>query len=206
MIPAGAYSGNPALPAEDRPSVAVHRTLLAAAQVDEVRAVTEILIDRRQEIAESEAAVRPLLAHVRRPELHANFGNALHPGALRFYEKDKPSFILVDADYSGLLLTILVMVSARIWQLRAWLQRKQKNIADECSNRVVALIHAARHAESREALEDIRGELIGILTAAVRDLDSDRLSEEAFHSFRAILQIGTEVVRDTWAVFETASW
>ena len=39
--------------------------------------------------------------------------------------------------------------------------------------------------------------MLGILTAAVGDLDADRLSEESFHSFRAILQIGLEVVRDS---------
>lgn len=57
----------------------------------------------------------------------------------------------------------------------------------------------------RAALEEIRGELLGILTAAVADLNSDRLSEESFDSFRTILQLGLEVVRDSRSVLETAS-
>jgi hypothetical protein len=210
VIPAGAYSGDPAIPDQDLPSIAVHRTLLANASVDDetVRAITGALIDDRQEIAreipEQVAAVRLLLAHVRRPEARTEFGPALHPGAVKFYDKDKPSFILAHADYIGLILTVLVMISSWVWELRAWLQRQQKNIADEYSNRVITLMNAAQQAESREALQQIRGDLLGVLTAAVGDLDSDKLSEESFHSFRAILQIGLEAVRDSWNNLQVA--
>lgn len=206
VIPAGAYLGNPAVPDHDLPSVSVHRTLLAASRVDDetIRIITGVLVDQREEIAreipERVAEVRLLLAHVRQPDLHAEFGPALHSGAAQFYDKDKPSFIHANADYLGLLLTVLVMISSWVWELRAWLQRQQKNVADDYSNRVVALINAAREANSYAALEDIRGELVGILTAAVHDLDSDRLSEESFNSFRTILEIGMEVVRDSRAV------
>jgi hypothetical protein len=68
---------------------------------------------------------------------------------------------------------------------------------------VVVLMNAARQASSPETLEEIRGELLDILTAAVGDLDSDKLSEESFHSFRAILQIGLEEVRDSRKVLRT---
>jgi len=210
-IPAGAYLGNPAVPAEDLPSVSVHRTLLAASSVDDetVRAITAALIDDRQEVAreipEKTGEVRLLLAQARRPEVQAQLGPALHPGALKFYEKDKPSFVQAHADYIGVLITVLAMVTSWIWELRAWLQKQQKNMADEYSNRVVALMNAAREAKSQAVLEEIRGELLGLLTAAVSDLDSDKLSEESFESFRSILQIGLEAVRDNWRVLQTAN-
>jgi hypothetical protein len=54
----------------------------------------------------------------------------------------------------------------------------------------------AIHTLSHEALEQIRVELLSILSTAVSDLDNDKLSGESFHSFRAILQIGLEAVRD----------
>jgi uncharacterized protein len=99
VIPAGAYLGNPSVPAKDLPSVSVQRTLLAASSVDDeaVRAIAAALIDRRQEIAQEipdrDAEVRLLLAQARRPEVQAQLGPTLHPGALKFYEKDKPSFL-----------------------------------------------------------------------------------------------------------------
>ncbi len=205
VIPAGAYLGNPAVPPEDLPSISVHRTLLAATNIDDetVRAITGVLIENRQEISQQipdkVAEVRLLLAQVRRPAVQAEFGPALHPGAVKYYEKDKPPFILAHADYMGLMLTVIVMIGSWIWELRAWMQRRQKNAADDYSNRVIALMNGATGATSQTALEEIRGELLVILTAAVADLDSDRLSEESFSSFRAILEIALDSVRDSAA-------
>lgn len=210
VIPAGAYLGNPAVPAADLPSISVRRTLLAASGVDDdtVAAITGTLIDKRQEIAEEipdqTAGVRLLLAHARQPDTHAQLGPALHAGAIRYYEKDKPSFVQAHSDFIGLIVTLLVMVGSWIWELRAWLERQQKGIADEYSNRVVALMNLAREAGSRRALEEIRGELLDLLTVAVGDLDSDRLSEDSFQSFRAILQIGLDEVRDRWTAVQVA--
>jgi TRAP transporter TAXI family solute receptor len=202
MIPAGAYMGNPAIPAEDLPSVSVHRTLLASANVGDetIRAITGALLDQRQEVAreisESNAAVRLLLAQVRRPDVQAQLGPAIHTGALKYYEKDKPSFILAHADYIGLIVTILVMVGSWVLELRSWLRSRQKNISDDYSNQVISLMNQAMEADSLPDLDRIRTDLLGILTTAVADLDSDKLSDEAFHSFRSILQIGLEAVRD----------
>jgi uncharacterized protein len=211
VIPAGAYLGNPSVPAKDLPSVSVQRTLLAASSVDDeaVRAIAAALIDSRQEIAQEipdhDAEVRLLLAQARRPEVQAQLGPALHPGALKFYEKDKPSFLQAHADFIGVLLTVLAMVTSWIWQIRAWLQRRQKNVADDYSNRAVALMNAARDAKSESGLEEVHSELLNLLTAAVADLDSDKLSEQSFDSFRTILEIGLEAVRDRRDVLRVAA-
>jgi uncharacterized protein len=202
VIPEGAYMGNPSVPAQDLPTVSVHRTLLARDTADTaaVRAVTEVLMDHRQEMIEEippqMAEVRLLLVQIRRPDPQTGIGPALHPGALSFYDKDKPSFLLAHADYVGLILTVGLMLSSWIWELKRWMQRQQKNTADQYSNRVVALISAAQDAASMAELEDVWRELLIILKEAVRDLDTDKLSEESFNSFRTILQIGMEVARD----------
>ncbi len=57
-----------------------------------------------EEIPARMTEVRLLLVQVRRPEPQAGLGPALHPGALSFYDKDKPSFLLAHADYVGLIL------------------------------------------------------------------------------------------------------
>jgi uncharacterized protein len=113
VIPAGAYLGNPSVPAGDLPSIAVHRLMMADSNVDDetIRAITQVLLERRHELAQEipnkAAVVRLLLAQVRRPEVQAGLGPAAHPGAVKFYEKDKPSFVLAHADYLGLMLTVL---------------------------------------------------------------------------------------------------
>lgn len=202
LIPVGAYLGNPPVPAHDFPTVAVQRTLLArdSASMTAIRAVTEVLVERKQEIMEEIPAamteVRLLLVQVRRPQPQAGLGPALHPGALSFYDKDKPSFLLAHADYVGLFLTVGLMAGSWLWQLKRWMQRNQKNKADQYSNRVVALMSLVQEVNSLPPLEEIWRELVEILTEAVHDLDADKLSEESFNSFRTILQIGMEVTRE----------
>ena len=202
VIPEGAYSGNPAVPGQNIPTVAVHRTLLARESADPaaIRAITEVLLDRRQEIMREIPAnmteVRLLLVQVRRPEPQAGLGPALHPGALGFYDKDKPSFLLAHADYVGLIVTVGLMLGSWIWELKRWMQRQQKNNADKYSNRVVALISGVQEIDSIPPLEQTWRELLTILTEAVHDLDADKLSEESFNSFRAILQIAMEATRE----------
>jgi uncharacterized protein len=211
LIPEGAYWGNPPVPARDLPTVAVHRTMLARdnANAAAIRAVTGVLMERRQEMMQEIPAqmteVRLLLVQVRRPELQSGLGPPLHPGAISFYDKDKPSFLLAHADYVGLILTVGLMAGSWIWELKRWMQRRQKDTADQYSQRVVALIGSVQEVSSLARLEDIWRELLSILAEAVHDLDADKLSEESFNSFRAILQIGIEVTRERRGVLMSAN-
>ncbi len=209
VIPAGAYLGNPAEPAADLPSVAVHRTLLVSSGVDDetVRAITAALVDDRQEISEmipeDVAQVRLLLAQLKRPESQAGMGPAVHPGALKFYERDKPGFIMAHADYIRLILAVMLMFGSWFWEIKSWVKRKQKNVADRYSTQAATLMNAAREARSLAALEEIRSELLSNLAAAVGDFGAGKLSEEAFNSCHAVLQIGLEAVRDSCAMLQS---
>jgi hypothetical protein len=211
LIPVGAYLGNPPIPAQDFPTVSIQRTLLASdrANTTAIRAVTEALLERRQEMMDEIPAkmteVRLLLVQTRRPLPQTGLGPALHPGALSFYDKDKPSFLLAHADYVGLILTVGLMAGSWIWELKRWMQRQQKDNADQYSNRVVALIGGVQELTSSESLDESWRELLKILTEAVRDLDADKLSEESFNSFRVILQIGMEVTKERRVLLSTSS-
>jgi uncharacterized protein len=211
QIPVGAYLGNPPIPAQDFPTVSIQRTLLARDQANAaaIRAVTEVLLERRQEMMDEIPArmteVRLLLVQTRRPQPQSGLGPALHPGALSFYDKDKPSFLLAHADYVGLIFTVGLMAGSWIWELKRWMQRQQKTNADLYSNRVVALISGVQEVKSLAPLDETWRELLKILTEAVRDLDADKLSEESFNSFRVILQIGMEVTKERRALLSSTS-
>jgi uncharacterized protein len=174
-----------------------------------LRQSTSVLMERRQEMMQEIPAhlndVRLLLAQVRQPELQTGFGPALHSGAAGFYNKDKPSFLMAHADYIGPVLTVALMVASWIWELNRWMQRRQKNAADQYNNRVVALILAAQEVESEAPLIDIWCELLTTLARAVHDLDTDKMSQESFTSFRSILQIGLEVTRERRAILASTS-
>jgi uncharacterized protein len=211
QIPVGAYLGNPPVPAQDFATVAVQRTLLASdgASATAVRAVTAALMERRQEIMQeippAMTEVRLLVLQARRPQPQTGLGPPLHPGALSFYDKDRPSFLQSHADYVGLILTIALMAGSWIWELKRWVQRQQKNQADAYSNRVVALMSGIQEIHSLPPLEEIWRQLLAIFTEAVRDLDADKLSEESFNSFRAILQVGMDVTKERRALLTSSS-
>jgi uncharacterized protein len=202
VIPAGAYRGEPALPAEDLPTIAIHRFLLAREDSDAlaIRWLTEALLGNRQTIMDQLAgappSVRQLLAQTRRPQPGAEFCPALHSGAAAFYDKDKPSFIQAHADFVGLLFTVVIMIGSWVWQFKGWLQHRQKSKADEYTNKAVALISVAEAANTAEELAQVRADLLRLLTAAVADLDADKLSENTFDSFRAVLTIAIGVAKD----------
>ena len=211
VVPQGAYSGTPAVPAQDLPTVAVQRTLLACASANDgaVRAITGVLIDQRQEIMqeipEQLTEVRLLLAQVRRPQPGVGLGPPLHAGAVSFYDKDKPSFLLAHADYVGLMLTVVLMAGSWIWELKRWVQTQQKNTADQYNKRIVALMNSAQEANSLASLDGVWRDLLAILTETVNDLDADKLSEESFHSSRSILQVAMDVTNARRATLAAAN-
>jgi uncharacterized protein len=92
------------------------------------------------------------------------------------------------------------MAGSWIWELKRWMQKQQKDQADIYSKRVVTLISAVQTTNSVSQLDEAWHELLKILAEAVHDLDDDKLSEESFNSFRAILQIGMEVTKERRAL------
>jgi TRAP transporter TAXI family solute receptor len=199
-IPQGAYLGEPPIPAFDLPTVAVQRTLLAHRRVPEeaIGWIAGVLLERREELAQAIpdrlAEVRPLLAQLRKPDPDAGLGAPVHPGAQAFFDKDKPSFVQEHADFLALIVSLVVLAGTWLWELKRWVERKQKNQADHFTNRAIALMNQARTGESGR--EQTRQQLLDLLTEAVHALDVDKISEESFQSFRSVLQIALEVTRD----------
>jgi hypothetical protein len=202
VIPQGAYSGNPPIPAEDLPTVAVKRTLLAHRDVNNeaVTAVTATLIERRHEIADAipsgSAELRPLLASVRPPDNQTGLGAPLHDGAREFYDRDKPTFMQENADYLGLILTLMLLAGSWLWELKRWIERKQKNYADQYSRRALGLMNQVKTCSTMAELDSYRAQLLAMLTEAVEDLDRDRMSQDSFQSFRVVWQIALDVIRE----------
>lgn len=207
IVPKGAYSGAPAVPAEDTATVVVQRMLLAHRSAPEpvVEWLTASLMEQRIDIAraipESFAEVRPLLASVRQPEA-STVGIAIHPGALAYYEKDKPSFVQSHADVLALILSVVVLVGSWIWELKRLLQRAQKNRADLYRTEMIGLMRKAQAAHSLIDLAEVRKELMSVLTRSVSDLDEDRISEASFQSLRGMWEIAIDAVRERRLLIE----
>ncbi|HAN46064.1 MAG TPA: TRAP transporter substrate-binding protein [Cyanobacteria bacterium UBA8156] len=201
VIPTGTYRGLPALPERDLPTIAVDRLLLVREDVPEtaVRLLTEVAIERRQEIANAVPPelmdVRPLALQFRAPRGDET-PTALHGGAIAYYERDKPSFVQEYADYVALIMTVMALLWSWAVEFKNWLEQRQKNHADAYSQQAIDVIQACRTATDLKLLEAQRLLLLDILTKAVQDLDRDDISEESFQSFRVVWQIALDVVRE----------
>lgn len=205
LIPRGAYRGQPAMPETDLATVAVQRTLVVHKDVDEeiIWTITRVLMERRQEIAaaiaDEAADVRPLVASIHRPDVENTLGSPLHPGAQAYYDRNKPSFLQENADFVALILTVILLLSSWLWQLKQWVERKRKNQADLHSQAVIDLMRQLPETSSLKELEERRQALLVILEQAVNDLDEDRITDDSFQSFQVIWQIALDAVRERWS-------
>lgn len=181
QIPKGTYDGSAPIPPENLPVVGVRAVLVSHTEVDPevIRAVTQTLFDFRSELV----AIYPRTAAVRLPDSRENLGLPLHPGAKAFYEQDQPFFLVEYAEPIGLLVSVGVLCASGLWQLRLWLQGKQKNRADMYNLEILALIERVQTIEEVKELETARAQLFEILRKVVVDLDKDRISPESFQSF-----------------------
>lgn len=202
MIPQGAYRGNLPLPAQDLPTVAVQRLLLARSDVnkDVVQAITSVLMEHRQEIAaaipDEFADVRPLAANIAKSDTENGLSAPIHEGTTAYYDRDKPSFLQENADFLALILTVSLLLGSWLWQLKRFLEQRQKNNADDYTKQAITLMQRAPALATVAETEAAQHSLLSILTKAVDALDQDHISEESFQSFRVVWQIAIDVIKE----------
>lgn len=195
VLPKGTYKGNgPTVPAADLLTVGVNRLLIAHKKADNdiIREVTQILDENRQAIAkaipEDHADVRPLVASITRPPRSGNNNAPIHPGALAYYERDKPSFIQENADYMGLLLTVGLLLGSWSWEFKRWIERRKKNVADDYIQTAINLINAPGEPIAR------LNELDNVFEKAAKELIEENISQESFRTFNEAYKTVREVL------------
>jgi hypothetical protein len=184
IIPQGAYRGNYPVPYTNLPTIAISRLLLANDQVDAsiIRKLIQAIYENRQEIANEipldHAEVKPLISSISRPKENSGVDISLHPGAVAFYEKDKPSFIQEHADYIGLLLTVFLITLEWIRQLKLWIAQSKKDEADEYLKSAISLMK-----EGQYQLEERQKLLDETFNKAAKALVDEKISQESFRTF-----------------------
>jgi len=196
IIPQGAYKGSlPSVPANSLPTVAVQRTLLANERVDQsiIQEITAILNEHRQEITDAIPKefdeVKPLVAAISPPSTTSGTGIPTHLGAIAFYERDKPSFIQENADYVGLILTIVLLFGSWVWQLKSWIEQGKKDAAD------VYIASAIELMKDDDGDPEIRlKELHQVFRQTATDLVEEKISQESFRTFNEAYQTARESI------------
>ncbi len=195
IIPQGAYRGSYPVPSTNLPTVAISRLLLANDQVDAnvVRKLIQTIYENRQQIANEipvdYAEVKPLITSISRPKENSGVDIFLHPGAMAFYEKDKPSFIQEHADYIGLLLTVFLLAFQWIRQLKLWIEQSKKDEADEYLKSAISLMNPGQYQ-----LEERQKILDKTFNEAAKALVDERISQESFRTFNEAYKNAREAI------------
>jgi hypothetical protein len=103
-----------------------------------------------------------------------------HPGAVAYYERYQPSFVVEYAEPMSLALTLLVGAWSTVLALRGWFARSRKNRIDAYYVEVVRDAPDLSEA-TREELLARRDRLVKVRERAFNDLVDERL--EANESF-----------------------
>jgi uncharacterized protein len=199
QIPKGAYQGKePTVPATELSTIAVQRLLLAHSRIDAdlLRQITQTLNENRRElkgaIPESVSNASPLVSNIRRPELTGGTGIPIHGGALAYYDRDEPSFLQANADYVGLILTLGLLMGSWLWELKRWMDRGRKDLADHYIEQVIDVMNAcqANAMMPKEALTKIDGIFAQVAVALVEE----GISQESFRTFNEAYKTVREVI------------
>ena len=201
IIPQGTYNGAIPIPSSDLPVVALEALLVTREDIDRnlIYEITRILFETRNELAKQNIQA----ALIRQPEEPNDFRLPFHEGAKAYYNQNRPSFIVEYAEPLGLLLSVSVLCISGIWQLRIWLQGKQKNRADFYNLEVLRLIDRINTLDNLEQLNQLRTHLFEILEKVVIDLDEDRVSAESFQSFTFTWEVAMKTIGDREALLRT---
>jgi uncharacterized protein len=198
-LPKGAYKGSePTVPTEELATLNVQRLLLANASLDPdlVRQITQALNENRRDlqaaIPETISNATPLVSSIRRPETTGGTGIPIHPGALAYYDRDEPTFLQKNADYVALILTVILLVGSWLWELKRWMERRSKDIADRYIEQLINVMNQCQTAtmSSQEALAEIDRLFENVATELVKE----GISQESFRTFNEAYKTVREVI------------
>lgn len=219
VIPKGVYQGNPPVPVTNLPTIAVQRLLLADRRLDNatVRQITQILDEHRREIAEAipeeHAELRPLVTNFKRPNPTGGTGVPLHPGAIAYYERDRPtllssatSFLLKNA---GVFIAITSLPAGSLIGLWEWWQRlkqradERKLLADQYIREAIQNMDAETDGHPRLRQKQLQAKqlaLEAVFNQAAKAVVRESISQEAFRTFNEAYKTTREVLERRVAI------
>jgi TRAP transporter TAXI family solute receptor len=193
-IPRGSYRGYPPLPAEDLPTAVLDRLLVASAEmpVELIYKFTRELFEARSDLVSR----YPLAGFMAALDEDADSSVPAHPGARRYFDREKPGLIQQNARMaSAVLYAIVIFFTAAIALRSHWMKTRRVRMGD-FNKRLMEIVEEARAADSYEALMGHKNHLINILGEVVSDLDQEKVSQEEFEHFSFTWQAVDALVRD----------
>jgi TRAP transporter TAXI family solute receptor len=197
LIPRGAYRGEPPVPAINTPVPILDRLLVARAALepDDVHLITRALFERRSDLVADTA-----LAGFIKPVSGASaLSMAVHTGAQRYYDREKPSFLQQNTRLlSGLLYVVAILSSAFI-AARSRIRKSRRIRMGDYNDALMDIANEVVKGMESNRLRELQDRLVAMLDEVVRDLDKDRVTPEEFDHFSFTWQAVDTLVRDRMA-------
>jgi TRAP transporter TAXI family solute receptor len=179
------------LPDTDLSTADVPRLLIASSELDPgvVATITRVLFERRRDLVSR----TPLAGFITAPDLAVGVFLPLHPGAQRYYDREKPSFIQENAEPIALAFTFLILVGSGLLRLTS--QRRKARL-DDYNRELLAVWHLAADTDDRDQLLRHRDTLMGVLGKVIDDAEEGRITAEGFNIFAFTWESVYESIRD----------
>ena len=142
-------------------------------------AIAKVLFERRLELQ----AQTPLAGFITRPNLNAGTFIPVHQGALDFYNRNEPSFIVDKADFIALLVTIFIFLGSGLLGIRRRWKEKQKNTIDFYTHQLMDTMRSVQAMRDEGSLAKCILDLRGTLETVIDKLDKDEVNAEGFQFF-----------------------
>lgn len=193
-IPRGSYRGHPPLPETDLTTAIVDRILIARETLDPdtVFGLTRMIFEQRSALV----ARTPLAGLVRPLDAETRIAIPLHPGAQRYYDREKPSILQEHSRVLAALLYVLAILTSGFIALRARLKRSRRIRMKDYNLTLMEIASEAEQALPDADLQTQRTRLMEILREVVHDLDTERVSQEEFDHFSFTWQAVDTLLRD----------
>ncbi len=193
-ISRGSYRGNPALPGEDLSTAVIERFLVARADLDAgiVNTFTRTLFEQRSRLV----AENNLAGFISSPDIDGKLSLAVHSGAQRYYDREKPSFWRQNTRILAPSLYVVAIVTSTLFGLRARIQRRHKVRVGDYNLELMDIADEVGRALDSASLQTLRLRLVDMLRGVVQDLDQDRVSQDDFEHFSFTWGAVDKMVRD----------
>jgi TRAP transporter TAXI family solute receptor len=193
-IPRGSYRGYPTLPAEDLPTAVVNRLLVSSNNVPEtlVYHFTQSMFEARSEIVS-----RAPLAGFMSPVIDgASSPVGIHPGARRYFDREKPGVLQQNARLMSALLYALAILVSALLALRSHWQKIRRVRMGGFNKRLMAIADNARSTLNAKQLQGFKSQLMNMLGEVVQGLDQEKVNQAEFEHFSFTWQAVDALVRD----------
>ncbi len=193
-IPRGSYRGYPPVPSVDLATAAVQSLLVADAGLDDrlARTITETLFERRRDLV----SITPLAGFISPADATGGTFLPLHPGARRYYDREKPSILQENAEILALSVSLLLLLGSGLLRLAS---TRRRGRLDRYNHQLLSLYRDARAMDDAGQLVEQRDRMMVVLGRVVDDAEQGRITSEGFHIFSFTWEAVNRAIQDRLA-------